>query len=187
MDSYLTVRKLMRPVADFPRISSQAFFHEAMIALQKANEEFTAGRIRQRILLVEDRTSNILGKVTPMDVMRGLEPKYDKIDSLADDLRYGVPQVVRSMKEDLRLWQEPLDDLCRKAAEVKVESFMNTPEPNQAVGIDERMDNALHLFVATCHNSLFVMDGEAIVGLLRFSDVYSALTEVVQACDLKSR
>ncbi|SMP66002.1 CBS domain-containing protein [Desulfonatronum lacustre] len=186
MNTTFTIRELMRPVDQFPRISGRSFFHEAMLALQKADEAFQSGKIRQRILLVEDERGRVIGKITPMDVVRGLEPKYDRVDSLSDDIRYGVPQVVQSMKEELRLWQEPLDDLCRKAAEVRVETFMNKPEPNQTVNIDEKMDNILHIFVTSRRNSLFVVENDAVVGLLRFSDLYAAIREVVQACGLKA-
>jgi hypothetical protein len=186
VNTTLSIRELMRPVEQFPRISDRSFFHEAMLALQKADEAFQSGTARQRILLVEDGAGRIIGKVTPMDVVRGLEPKYDRVDSLGDDIRYGVPQVVQSMKEELRHWQEPLDDLCRKAAEVQVATFMNKPEPNQTVNIDEKMDNILHTFVTSRRNSLFVAENNAIIGLLRFSDLYAAICKVVQSCGLKT-
>jgi hypothetical protein len=179
----LTIQELMRPVEQFPRISDQANFHEAVLALEKAQEEFRAGKAPQRILLVEDKKGTIVGKLSPMDLVRGLEPKYDKIDSLGDDIRFGLPQVVRSMKEDYRLWQEPLGELCRKAGNIKVENMLNIPGKTQSVKLTERLDNAFHLFVTARHDSLYVMDGDDIVGLLRFSDVYAAICKVVKACE----
>lgn len=182
----MTIQKLMRPVDQFPRISGRASFHEAIMALEKAQEEYRAGRGRQRILLVEGENGSIVGKLSPMDLVRGLEPKYDKIDSLKDDIRYGLPQIVQSMKDDYRLWQEPLADLCRKAGEIKVESMLNTPGPAQAVDISDNMNDAFHLFVTTRHDSLYVMENDRIIGLLRFSDVYAAIREVVKACAISS-
>lgn len=172
----------MRPVDQFPRISDQACFHEAIAALEEAQKNYRAGTARQRILLVENREGAVVGKLSPMDVVRGLEPKYDKIDSLADDIRFGLPQIVQSMKDDYRLWQEPLADLCRKAGAIKVASMFNSPGPTQAVKISDNMNSALHLFATTRHDSLYVMDGDAIAGLLRFSDVYAAIRDVVKSC-----
>lgn len=177
-----TIQNLMRPVDQFPRISDQAYFHEAIGALEEAQKNFQAGKAKQRILLVENQDGVIVGKLSPMDVVRGLEPRYDKIDSLADDIRFGLPQIVQSMKDDYRLWQEPLADLCRKAGEIKVASMLNSPGPTQAVKISDSMNNAFHLFATTRHDSLYVMDGDNIVGLLRFSDVYAAIREVVKSC-----
>ncbi len=51
----MKVRELMRPVEEFPRISNQATFMEAVDALEKAEQEFSSGKARQRILLVYDK------------------------------------------------------------------------------------------------------------------------------------
>lgn len=182
-----TIQNLMRPVDQFPRISDQAYFHEAIKALEEAQKNFQAGKAKQRILLVENQDGVIVGKISPMDVVRGLEPRYDKIDSLADDIRFGLPQIVQSMKDDYRLWQEPLANLCRKAGEIKVASMLNSPGPTQAVKISDSLDNAFHLFVTTHHDSLYVMDGGNIIGLLRFSDVYAAIRDVVKSCAMESK
>lgn len=180
----MTVRRLMTPVEQFPRISDQALFMDVILALQKSQEAFLAGEGKQRILLVEDTNKNIVGKISPKDVVRGLEPKYDKIDSLGDAIRYGVPHIVQSMKDEYRLWQEPLADLCRKAGRITAGSLVNKPDPNHAVHIDERMDQAIHLFVATGHDALYVLEKDQIVGLLRFSDVYAAICDIATACHL---
>ncbi|WP_051822734.1 CBS domain-containing protein [Desulfonatronum thiodismutans] len=185
METTLQISELMRPVDQFPRISDQAFFYEVMQALEKANEEFLAGKAKQRILLVEDQSGSVVGKISPKDVVRSLEPQYDKIDSFKDDIRYGLPQIVESMKRDYMLWQEPLSDLCSKAGEIKAERMVSKPGAVDSVKLTDRMDSAFHLFVTTGHDSLYVMDGENIVGLLRFSDIYTAICKVVSACGLK--
>ena len=184
METTLQISELMRPVDEFPRISDQTFFFEVMLALRTANEEYLAGAAKQRVLLVEAQDGHILGKISPKDVVRGLEPQYDKIDSFKDDIRYGLPQIVESMKRDYMLWQEPLSDLCRKAGEIKAERMVVKPGPIDSVKLTDRMDTAFHLFATTGHDSLFVMDGEDIVGLLRFSDIYKAICQVVSACGL---
>lgn len=180
----MTIRDLMTPKDAFPRISSQATLNEAIQALRRAQEAFLSGKQKQRILLVEDQNGVVLGKLSPMDVVRGLEPRYDKIDSIQEHIRYGVPHIVQSMKDDFRLWHEPLTDLCRKAGKIKIETFLNKPDPNHSVSIDDELDKAFHLFVTTRHDSLYVMDGEIIIGLLRFSDVYTAICEVATACNI---
>jgi len=58
----MKVRELMRPVNEFPRISSHITFIEAVEALQKAQEAFRSGKAPQRILLVQDGAGKILGK-----------------------------------------------------------------------------------------------------------------------------
>jgi predicted transcriptional regulator len=174
----------MSSVDQFPRISTQANFYEAILALETAEKDFGEGKAGQCVLLVEDQNGRIVGKISPMDAIRGLEPKYDKIDSLADTIRYGVPQAVESMKDDYRLWQEPLKDLCRKAVSLKVESLLSQPGPTESVKLTESVDSALHLFATTRHHYLFVMEEESIVGVLLLADVYKAICNIVKACQI---
>jgi predicted transcriptional regulator len=81
------VRDLMRPGEEFPRISSHATLAEVIKALEKAQKDFSFGRKSQRILLVHEDSGKIVGKISPMDVVQGLEPCYDKIDSLKSSCR----------------------------------------------------------------------------------------------------
>jgi len=181
----MKVRELMRRAEEFPRISNQATFMEAVDALEKAQQEFSSGKAPQRILLVYDEAGRIVGKLSPMDVVQGLEPNYDKIDSLKSVSHYRLAQsVLESMKEQFRLWQRPLAELCKKAYSLKIENFVKMPSPDHMVKADDKMDNAFHLFVVGRHDSLFVKDGEKIVGLIRFSDVYKKIAQTMRECPL---
>lgn len=178
----MKVRDLTSPVDQFPRISDQATFYEALLALEKSQEDFLAGRAKQRILLVENSRGEIVGKLSPMDLIRGLEPNYSKIEDSKIISRFGLGYAVESMKEELRLWQKPLADLCRKAYDLKIEDVVKIPVPGRKVSVTETMDKAVHLFVMGGHDSLFVMEGEKIVGLLRFSDVYRTISDTMKTC-----
>lgn len=187
MNSNFTIQDLMTHVDDFPRIPDNTPFYEVISSLEKSLLDFQTGKSKQRTLLVEDVDGNILGKITPKDVIKGLEPQYDKIDSFTDNIRYGVPHIVETMKKDYMLWQKPLDDLCRKAGEIKAANMITRPGELQSLNISESMDQAFHLFVTTGHDSLYVMEDEKIVGLLRFTDIYNAIRGIVQACKLDSQ
>jgi len=182
----MKVRELMRPVVEFPRISSQIALGEAVEALEKAQEDFSSGRTSQRILMVHDEAGKIVGKISPMDVVQGLEPNYDKIDSLKNISHYHLGEsTLEAMKEQFRLWQEPLADLCKKAYAVKIENFVKLPTPDHMVNAEDKMANALHLFVLGRHDSLFVRDGEEITGLIRFSDVYGKIAQTMRKCPVE--
>lgn len=180
----MTIRELMAPTGDFPRVSSEATFYDTLMALEKSQEDFKSGKTRQRILLVEDQNGTVLGKVSPMDLMAGLEASYEKIDKPETIYRWGLGYALEAMKDEYRLWQKPLADLCSKAAELKVESFATRPAKGHMVDIDDSMDSAFHFFVMARHDSLFVMDKGNIVGLLRFSDVYKKISKEIKECVL---
>jgi hypothetical protein len=178
----ITIREIMSETEDFPRISDQANFFDAVLAMDAAQEAFLAGKAKQRILLVEDAAGLVTGKITPMDVLRGLEPKYDKIEDQNIISRFGLSYAVESMKEEFRLWQKPLADLCNKAIAMKVKDLQNSPTPDHTVNVGSSMDDALHRFALTRHDSLFVLDGGKVIGLLRFSDVYKAVSRTLKEC-----
>jgi len=179
----MKVRDLMRPIEEFPRISNQATFMEAVEALAEADKEFLAGRALQRILLVYDEAGKVVGKISPMDVVQGLEPNYEGIESLKTMPRYHLaPNLVNAMKEELLVWQRPLTELCRKATRVKINNFIKLPTSDHMVQANDRMDKAFHLFVIGRHDSLFVKEGDDIVGVIRFSDIYRKIIETMHEC-----
>ena len=181
----MKVSELMRPVSEFPKISCEATFAQAVDALEKAQQDYTSGKAPQRILLVYDDTQKIVGKLSPLDVVYGLEPNYDKIDNLKDLSYYRIPQsVFDDMKEKFRLWQQPLSKLCTKAVEVKIKNCVRKPSPKQILHLNDNMDKAFHFFVVGRNDSLFVMEGKEIVGLIRFSDVYRKIAETIRACPI---
>jgi predicted transcriptional regulator len=181
----MKVRELMRPVQEFPRISDQATFMDAVEALEKAQQAFSTGKAAQRILLVYDEAGKIVGKLSPMDLVQGLEPNYDRIDSLKSESRYRLGQnILDRMKEEFRLWQRPFVELCKKAHNVRIENFVKLPSPDHMVNAEDKMDAAFNLYVVGRHDSLFVKEGEEIVGLIRFSDVYKKIAETVKACPM---
>lgn len=181
----MEVRELMQPLLEFSHIFSQATFMEAVEALEKADQEYKSGKIPQRILLVYDVTGKIVGKMSPMDLAQGLEPNYLDID-IPNFTSCCRPRKEshESAKKELQLWVNSLDELCNKAHLVKIHEFIKMPTPDHMVKIDDKMDKALHLFVVGRHDSLFVQDGQDIVGLIRFSDIYKKIRETMKSCPL---
>jgi hypothetical protein len=138
--------------------------------------------------LVYDMADKIIGKISPKDIVQGLEPNYDKINKLKKDhpnYSHNFPEgILESMREQLRLWEKPLGELCKKAYRIRIEDFIKLPVSSQMVNADDELDKAFHLFVVGRHDSLFVLDGPEIVGLIRFSDVYRKIKEIVKACPM---
>ncbi|MGM0665639.1 MAG: CBS domain-containing protein, partial [Thermodesulfobacteriota bacterium] len=122
----MKVRELMVPVDHFMRISSESSFYEALLALEDAQKQFLAGEGRQRIVLVEDKDGNIVGKISPIDMIRGLE-NYDLVEVEKAISRFGLEYVKKPIEDEYRLWQTPFKDLCRKAASVKIKDFIKIP------------------------------------------------------------
>lgn len=183
----MKISDLMRPIDEFPHISNEASFMDGVVALEKANQEFKLGNAPERILLVHDGKGKIIGKLSPMDIVQGLEPKYDNIENLKTNQYYHmIRSTLQAMKDQFRLWHRPLGELCEKANTIKIKNFIKMPTPDHMVMIDENLDAAFHLFVVRRHGSLFVKDGQNIVGLILFSDIYKKIREIMKSCPIPS-
>lgn len=180
-----SVKALMVPIGKFPTIKDSATFSEAVVALEQAQQDYQTGKREQRILLVQDESGKIVGKLSPTDVIRGLEPDFDRIVNPKASSFISSGYVIDSMKDLARLWSTPLDDLCSTAKNVRIRDFLRKPAASQVVNIDDSLNSALHRFVLLRHDSLFVTDGNKLVGLLRFSDVYREIgRRIKEVCTL---
>jgi len=178
----MNVRDLMILKERFPRIADSATFYEALMALESAQEKYLAGEAEQRILLVEDAEGKIMGKLSPIDLLRGLETNYNRMDTQKILSRFGLDYIWKSMQEDYGLWGNPFDDLCRKAAGLRIRDFIKPLPEGQCVRVDETLVKCFHLFVMNRHDALFVLEGDEIVGLVRFSDVYRKASRMMKEC-----
>lgn len=180
----MKVKELMVPVDRFPRISDRATFYEALDALEKTQERYLSGKAEQRILLVENAAGKVVSKISPIDLIRGLETNYARVDTTEVIKRLGLSYVLESMQKDYNLWEDPFRDLCRKAGDVHIGDFIQPPGEGQSVGLETTLAKCFHLFVINRHDTLFVVEKKEIVGLLRFSDVYRKVSKTMKACGL---
>jgi hypothetical protein len=180
------VRDLMIPVEKFPKISGSADIFQGLGALEKAQQEYLAGESEQRILLVQDEEGKILGKLSPIDLLRGLETNYTRVEAEKVLTRFGLRYLWDSMKEDHHLWEDPFRDLCGRAEKIQLQEFVQNPSGGQSVDVDDAMAKCLHLFVMNRHDALFVLAGSEIVGMLRFSDIYRKASQVMKECRLEA-
>ena len=178
----MKVRDLMVSTDKFPKISDTATLFEALSALEKAQEAYLSGESQQRILLVENEKKQVIGKISPIDLFKGLERKYNKLNVEETLDKFGLKYIWSSMQKDYNLWESPFKDLCRKAADVHVKDFVKIPNEGQTVDAKDTLSKCFHLFVVNRHDTLFVMEKNEFIGMLRFSDVYREVVQTMKEC-----
>lgn len=187
MPDRFPIKELMVDLKEFYTISIDSTFIEAHAALEKARQEFQSGLKKYQILMVKDNRGRVIGKLSPMDLIQGLEPKYRNIID-PNSLRFkDALYVIESMKTQKVLWDKPLGNLCRTAQHAKIKDFLKFPVEGHQISEDSFLDEALHLFVVGRHDSLFVLENKKLVGLLVFADVYDHISQKITAeCQLPS-
>jgi len=178
----MKVRELMVTTDKFPKISEKASLFDALSALETAQEAFLSGKSEQRSLLVEDEKKQIIGKISPIDLFKGLEKNYNKVDVEKTLDKFGFKYIWDTMRKDYNLWESPFKDLCRRAGDVQVKNFVNIPGEGQTVDIEDTLAKCFHLFVVNRHDALFVLEKNQFVGLLRFTDLYRQVSQAMKEC-----
>lgn len=179
----IKIKKLMIPLADYATVSEDATLYDAIIALEEARKRFESSQDRHRAILVLNKQNQVVGKLSQLDVIRGLEPKYEKIADFKLSSRLGfTPEFLKSLQKDYSLWDKPMDDICRKADSIKVKNIMYTPTEGEYVGEEDTLDQAIHQLVIGHHQSLLVTRGQEITGILRLTDVFQEVSRAVKQC-----
>ena len=180
------VKELMVPLSEYATISRDASLLEAILELEKAQEEFNKSRYVHRAVLVYDEAGKIVGKLSQIDIIRGLEPKYEEVGDLKHrSFSAFSPAFFKAMYDHLQPWQKPLRDLCRTTASRRVKEVMHMPTKDEFVKADATLDEAIHRLILGSHQSLIVTQGEEIVGILRLTDVFQEITNVAKTCGVE--
>ncbi|WP_027370288.1 CBS domain-containing protein [Desulfovermiculus halophilus] len=186
----VSVQDLMIPLHEYATVHEEDLLHQAVHALEQAQKNFLAAskerRYPHRAVLVVSQDEEVVGKLSQLDILRSLEPKYDQlVDSRAMNrtTTSGFSlSFLRSMVSDYGLFDRPLVDLCRKAASIKVKDCMLTPDTGEFVHVDDTLEFGVHQLIVGQHQSLLVLEKKRIVGILRLVDVFHQIAELLQSC-----
>jgi CBS domain-containing protein len=180
-----SIRALMVPLSEYATVSEDATLYDAVMALEKAQEEFDRTKYRHRAILIMDKAGNVSGKISQLDVLRALEPKYEEMQKRDGLARFGfTKKFMQSLLDSYHLWDEPLADICKKGLKMPVSKFMTTPTEEEIVDIDATLDEGIHQMVLGIHQSLLVLEKGKIVGILRLTDVFAAVFHQMKECHI---
>ncbi|MBT8378212.1 MAG: CBS domain-containing protein [Ignavibacteria bacterium] len=179
----LTVKEMMVPLSRYATVSEDATLGEAVKTLKQAQKDFDHTRDKHRAILITDRNNNIVGKLSQLDVIKALEPKYVKLDDRKQLSRFGFSKdYMKAILKEHQLWDKSMDRICEKASTVIVKTIMYTPTDGEYVKEDTTLEEAIHQLIMGRHQSLLVTHNKGIVGILRLTDVFREIANRISAC-----
>lgn len=179
----IRVKEIMVPLNEYTTISEDATIHDAVLALEAACEKFDSKGYRHRAVIVIDAAGKAVGKLSHLDLLRSLEPRYGEIGDLKKVSGYGLSAgFLRSMMERYELWQAPLDDICRKASEKRIGTIIESPLEGEFIDEGASLNQAVHQLIMGHHQSLLVTANDEIAGILRLTDVFEEISTRIKAC-----
>lgn len=177
------VKELMVPISDYVTIHEDATMAEAIRALESEKKRYGDAPYRHQSLVVIDANRNVVGRLSQVDMMHALEPRYSELgDARWIGRSVLSKKVLKTLREEFQLWEQPLEEMCRAMATTKVKDFMQEPTEGEFVSETDTMNVAMHRIVMGRHHSLLVTRERQIIGILRSTDLFNVLYDMMATC-----
>jgi hypothetical protein len=181
----IKISEIMVPLKEYPTINGRASLYDAIMELDKARERPNHGKSEHRSLVVIDENGNVSGKLTYMDMLRGLEPKYGSIGDIKGMRRFGLSgEFVTFMRKHFGLWEGSFRDLCDKATKTMVKDVAEDLRSDLLIDNEGTIADAIHRMIVGGEVSLFVTVGDEIAGMIRLIDAFEAMGKEIMTCRL---
>jgi len=170
----------MIPLSEYATVNEEASLSDAVKELIRAQREFGNSRYRHRAILVFNEEKRIVGKISQSDLIMALEPNYNRLNEQEVLSRAGLSRsLIKSMLKQQHLWDRPIEKLCENAATMKVKEIMHTPDADEIIEEDASLDEVIYRLIDGNRHSLLVISDQEIVGILRLSDVFALVSQVI--------
>jgi CBS domain-containing protein len=183
-----TAGDLMVPLEEYATVSEEATLRDAADELEQAQEELDRKRYKylHKAVLVLDNNNEVVGKITQLDILRGLEPNYKYIVDTSQRFFFNdlSANFLSSMMDMESLWAQPLCGICAKAADIKVKDMMMPLAEGESIDAKAALEGAMHMMVMGHHHSLLVKRDGDIEGILRLTDVFSYINDLIKRCNV---
>jgi len=177
----IKVKELMVPLEAYATVPREATLREAVLALEKAQMTLDPSQHKHRAILVLDEDRKVVSKITMKDILVALEPNYGEVEGTGVLERCGYsPDLIRDMLKDNALWTEPLQFFRKRAARLKVRDFIQAPSEDEYIDKNATLGEATHQLVVCPYHSLLVTSGDEVVGILRLSDVFTKICDIIK-------
>jgi CBS domain-containing protein len=173
------VKDIMLSVEEYATVSTESTLKEALLALSRAQPDEDQKRHHYRAVLVLNWRGQVVGKLSHWAVLRSLEPHFFKRRDIASLHRAGLTQdFIDSMEEMSSQFAISLQQMCRRAAKVKTKDAM--VPAGESIDEDAPITDAIHRMVNAHTQSLLVSRKGEIVGILRLTDVFEEIAEMIR-------
>ncbi|MFH2090952.1 MAG: CBS domain-containing protein [Pseudomonadota bacterium] len=179
------VNELMIPLSEYATVKENDTLEKAIKTLKKSQTGPSSHTYPHRAVLVYDKNGKITGKVSSLDVLRALEPKYCQFGHTDQIARMGLSRFglshdfLHSLVENYCLWEDDLESLIKTASKLKVKEIMHSPHEGEYVNEDMPVSEAIHQFILGHHQSLLVLKNENVIGILRLTDIFKLVCDLM--------
>jgi len=180
-----TASDLMVPLEEISKLPSGASLAEAVGLMEAVQCSMGLRCSRRHVVLVTGDTDAVVGWLGMRDVLTSLDPRYHTRKGLEQIRAPGIhPDEIRTLVESFGASLSPLEGICEKAARVRVDDLMHRPGGDDTIEADASLDEVVIPLVNGGHRLLIVQRDGRTVGVLSLEDVFEAVSEAIQRCEV---
>ncbi|MCF7809925.1 CBS domain-containing protein [bacterium] len=176
------VKDIMLPLDEYVVVSEDVSLFDALKALEEAQVKLPPNRQPHRAVLVKDRNGKIVGKLGQLGFLKALEPKYTILGDVERLSKSGLSsEFIDSMMENYNFWRDDLTEIFHRARNIRIKQVMKPVTES----IDENCSLAetIHKIVMLQTLSILVTRNDQVVGILRLSDLFTKVTDLVKSAN----
>lgn len=178
------VKEFMIPISEYASVHEDANIAEAIQAIESENKSYGEGPYRHHSLVVINDKQHVVGRLSQVDIMQALEPRYRNLDDAHWVSQSELSkETLITLRESFQLWEEPLEVMCKKLGNLKVKDYMQEPTEGEFVSKNDTCNIACHRIVMGRHHSLLVTRDKEIIGILRSTDLFNNFYDLMASCN----
>ncbi len=178
-------KDVMVPLSEYATVNENDTLEKAIKILYQSQKKISADAYKHRAILAYDETGMITGKVSELDILRALEPKYSQFGHSDHMAKMGLSRFglsydfLHSLVKNYDLWNESFEALVEKAKKRKVKKIMYSPQEGEYVDEDLPIPDAIHQLILCHHQSLLVLKQDKVIGILRLTDIFKLICDLI--------
>lgn len=159
------VKDLMIPLEDYPHIPYWFTLRQATAIVREAAIKFE-GTFEPRAVLVFDEKNQLMGILTLIDIIKGLEPRFFKETELIK-----MDATLTTLTEDL------FGPAIKEQSQQPVNEVMSPIKAT--VDAEDLVVKALYLMIKENVSPIPVMKENRVVGMIRLFDLFKEISDLV--------
>jgi len=182
-----SIKHIVLPIEKCGMIDEDDTLYDAFTTMDKIKRDITntSDSYPHRAIFVCDKNKNIIGKINQTDLLRALEPKYQKMGDAKSLSKAGFsPEFLKSIQEKFSLWDYPIRDISSKAVKTKAKNIMHTLSESEYINEDAPIDETVHHLVMGNHQSLVVTKNNKVVGVVRLTDIIKEVFSIIKSSEV---
>ncbi len=169
----MKIKDLMIPVDEYQTVAMDATFSEIASSLAEGSH---------RDVIVVNESGQLAGVLTMADILVALEPNYRKLEKNVLDSDTLSNRYVSDIFKKFGLWTDPLHELCKQGAVIKVADAMYVPDEAEYLDEEDDLAHGIHRYIIGMHQPLLVRNNGSITGVLRLNDIFDEVWNLMLTC-----